>query len=103
VLVEVSHAAAAAEAVASGVDAIYVDTFGDYALAAVSNDDLIAAGQVRSAYAGLKLDLADGLGVVIADRYRTNRIFTLDLRDFRAITPLTPGFDSFIILPADAG
>lgn len=76
---------------------------GNYALAAVSNDDLIAAGQVRSAYAGLKLDLADGLGVVIADRYRTNRIFTLDLRDFRAITPLTPGFDSFIILPADAG
>ncbi|MCC7083301.1 MAG: hypothetical protein IT530_21745 [Burkholderiales bacterium] len=35
VLVEVSHAAAAAEAVASGVDAIYVDTFGDYALAAM--------------------------------------------------------------------
>lgn len=35
VLVEASHAAAAAEAVASGVDAIYVDTFGDYALAAM--------------------------------------------------------------------
>ncbi len=74
---------------------------GDYALAAVSNDDLIAAEQVRSAYAALELDLADGLGVVIADRYRTNRIFTLDLRDFRAITPLTPGLDSFTILPAD--
>ncbi len=34
---------------------------GDYALAAVSNDDLIAAGQIRSGYSGLELDLADGL------------------------------------------
>ncbi|MCV7192536.1 PIN domain-containing protein [Mycolicibacterium brumae] len=74
---------------------------GDYVLAPVANDDLIAAAGVRTAYAGLELDLADGLGVVIADRYRTNRIFTLDLRDFRAITPLTPGFGSFTILPAD--
>ncbi|BBZ65635.1 ribonuclease VapC26 [Mycolicibacterium insubricum] len=73
---------------------------GDYALAAVTNDDLIAAAQIRTAYAGLELDLADGLGVVIADRYRTNYVFTLDLRDFRAIRPLTPGFDSFVILPA---
>ena len=40
-------------------------------------------------------------GLSSQDRYRTNRIVTLDLRDFPAITPLTPGFDSFTILPAD--
>lgn len=48
VLVEASHAAAAAEAVASAVDAIYIDTFGDYAIAAMrSLGDLpvIGAGE----------------------------------------------------------
>ncbi|MFT4008771.1 MAG: PIN domain-containing protein [Nocardioidaceae bacterium] len=74
---------------------------GDYTLAAVSLDDLAIAHQVRQAYASLELNLADGVGVSIADRYRTNRIFTLDQRDFRAIRPLTSGFDAFTILPAD--
>lgn len=35
VLVTASHAAAAATAVASGVDALYIDTFGDYAIDAM--------------------------------------------------------------------
>ncbi len=35
VLVAASHAAAAAEAVASGIDALYIDTFGDYAIDAM--------------------------------------------------------------------
>ncbi|GAA4232966.1 putative nucleic acid-binding protein [Streptosporangium album] len=50
---------------------------------------------------GLRLDLADAVGVVLADRYRTNRILTLDQRDFRAIEPLTHGLTAFHILPAD--
>ena len=74
---------------------------GDYVLAAVSNDDLTAAARVRQRYADLRLDLADAVGVVIADNFGTNSIFTLDQRDFRAIVPLTSGFDSFTILPAD--
>lgn len=74
---------------------------GDYVLAAVTNDDLVRAARVRQRYEDLKLDLADAVGVVIADNYRTNRIFTLDQRDFRAVVPLTAGFGSFIILPAD--
>ncbi|MFD3652450.1 hypothetical protein [Streptomyces sp. NPDC058620] len=31
--------------------------------------------------------LADAVGVALADRYGTNRIFTLGQRGFRAITP----------------
>ena len=42
------------------------------------------------------------VGVVVADHFRTDRIFTLDQRDFRVIKPLTTGFDHFTILPADA-
>ncbi len=74
---------------------------GRYRLANVTNADLAAAQQVRHAYASLELDLADAVCVVLADRHRTNRIFTLDQRDFRAIAPLTRGFAAFTLLPAD--
>ncbi|MFI8267452.1 hypothetical protein [Streptomyces rubiginosohelvolus] len=46
-------------------------------------------------------EMDDAVGVVLADRYRTDRIFTLDQRDFRAMSPLAPGLESFRILPAD--
>lgn len=48
VLVDASHAAAAAEAVASGIDALYIDTFGDYAIAAMrslGDTPVIGAGE----------------------------------------------------------
>ncbi|MFI8001773.1 PIN domain-containing protein [Streptomyces sp. NPDC086010] len=75
---------------------------GQYRLADLKPADLSAAHEVRSSYEALRLDLADAVGVVLADRYRTDRIFTLDQRDFRAITPLTPGLAAFRILPVDA-
>ncbi|MEU9830532.1 PIN domain-containing protein [Streptosporangium sp. NPDC048047] len=75
---------------------------GQYRLAELKPADLVAAHSVRMKYEGLRLDLADAVGVVLADRYRTDRIFTLDQRDFRAIEPLTRGLTSFRILPADA-
>lgn len=49
----------------------------------------------------MELDLADTVGVALAGRYSVNRIVTLDQRGFRAIKPLTPGFDAFEILPFD--
>ena len=74
---------------------------GQYRLAELRQGDLVAAQQVRAKYEGLRLDLADAVGVVLADRYKTDRIFTLDQRDYRAIEPLTPGMNAFRILPAD--
>jgi predicted nucleic acid-binding protein len=74
---------------------------GQYKLAELSVADLTAAGAVRAQYEGLQLDLADAVGVVLADRHKTNEIFTLDQRDYRAIRPLTRGFGAFRILPAD--
>lgn len=74
---------------------------GTYKLGELRPADLVAAQEVRGKYEGLRLDLADAIGVVLADRYRTDRIFTLDQRDFRAITPLTAGIDAFRIFPAD--
>ncbi|MEU5282648.1 PIN domain-containing protein [Streptomyces sp. NPDC020755] len=74
---------------------------GQYRLADLRLADLRTAQEVRQKYEGLRLDLADAVGVVLADRYRTDRIFTLDQRDFRTMSPLTPGLEAFRILPAD--
>jgi len=74
---------------------------GQYRLAELRLPDLVLAHEVRTKYEGLRLDLADAIGVVLADRYRTDLIFTLDERDFRSVAPLTPSFSSFRLLPAD--
>lgn len=70
-------------------------------LAELSRKDLDVARQVRRQYASLRLDLADCVGVALAHRYRTNEIFTLDQRDFRAVEPPDPRFSHFRLLPAD--
>jgi uncharacterized protein len=74
---------------------------GQYQLAELRRSDLVEAHRIRSKYEGLRLDLADAVGVVLAGRYKTDRIFTLDQRDFRAISPLSKAFTAFRILPAD--
>lgn len=74
---------------------------GQYRLAPLAAVDMAAAHEVRVDYRGLRLDLADAVGVVLADRYKTDRIFTLDQRDFRAIKPLTKSFDAFRLPPID--
>ena len=63
--------------------------------------DVRLAVTVAQRYADLEVGLADASAVVLAERYRTNRVLTLDQRHFRAMEPLQGG--SFTILPADAG
>lgn len=99
-LVQHDHGFDAAMQVASAINDRIAD--GQYKLAEVEAADLVAAHDVRAKYGGLELDLADAVGVVLAYRHQTNEIFTLDHRDFRAISPLTSRFDAFHVLPADA-
>jgi predicted nucleic acid-binding protein len=61
-------------------------------------ETLTTARVVQQQYAGL--DLADAVNVVLAARYRTDAVLTLDRRDFRAISPLTP-HKWFRLLPDD--
>ncbi len=63
-------------------------------------ETLTTARLVQQQYAGLDLDLADAVNVVLAARYRTDAVLTLDRRDFRAISPLTP-HKWFRLLPDD--
>jgi len=74
---------------------------GRYKLAGLDHADLASAQGVRGQYKDLRLDLAGAVGVVLADRYKTDCIFTLDERDYRAIRPLTKGLSAFRVLPAD--
>jgi uncharacterized protein len=70
-----------------------------YELAAFGAADVaLAAGTVQR-YRHLGIGLTDASVAVLADRFRTNRIFTLDERHFRAMQPLAGGH--FELLPAD--
>jgi uncharacterized protein len=84
------------------IDAL-VDRIGDgrYRLAELKQADLVVAQSLRGKYEALRLDLADAVGVVLAHRYKTDCLFTLAQRDYRAIEPLTPGLTAFRLLPAD--
>ncbi|WP_306356030.1 MULTISPECIES: PIN domain-containing protein [unclassified Nocardia] len=64
----------------------------------VDRDDLRVAQRIIEHYRGLRLDLADAVTVVLAERYLTNDILTLDEKEFRAVRPLTPAHPSFRLL-----
>jgi predicted nucleic acid-binding protein len=76
-------------------------TSGRIELASFDREDVASARALIARYADLGIGLADASIVVLADRYATNRILTLDERRFRALRPLAGGH--FTLLPADAG
>ncbi|NNC91675.1 MAG: PIN domain-containing protein [Acidimicrobiia bacterium] len=68
-------------------------------LAEFSADDIGTARAVVDHYADLDVGLADASLVVLAHRYNTHDMFTLDLRHFRTMVALDG--EPFRILPAD--
>ncbi len=73
---------------------------GTYIADTLAPADLAIARDIAARYRDLQLGLADASLVVLANRWRTRRILTLDERAFRAVSPLQGG--SFTVLPADA-
>lgn len=71
-----------------------------YELASIEADDVAEAASVIDRYHDLGIGLADASIVVLADRYGTNRVLTLDERHFRALRTLDG--KPFTLLPADA-
>jgi uncharacterized protein len=55
---------------------------------------------VNTRHQALRLGATDCLNIVLAARYGTTVLFTLDHRHYREVTPLH-GADSFTLLPAD--
>jgi predicted nucleic acid-binding protein len=72
---------------------------GIYELAAFSRADVGQAAGIVQRYSDLRIGVADASLVVLAARYRTTRLLTLDERHFRVVKPLHA--DAFTILPAD--
>ena len=73
---------------------------GVYRLESFEPAEIAAAERLIGRYAALEIGLADASLVVLANRYATRDLLTLDERHFRAIRG--PGGRPFRILPADA-
>jgi predicted nucleic acid-binding protein len=73
---------------------------GGYDLVPFLHDDVAKAVAVIERYRDLGIGLADASIVVLAGRFRTDRVLTLDERHFRALR--TPRGTPFLVLPADA-
>ena len=70
---------------------------GAYILPSFSEKDLAAAIGVVAEYSDLGIGIADASIVVLAQRYATATILTLDRRHFGALRPATGG--AFTLLP----
>ncbi|MEX2458713.1 MAG: VapC toxin family PIN domain ribonuclease [Actinomycetota bacterium] len=70
---------------------------GAYDLAVFEVDDLSRASALVERYRDRAIGVADASIVVLADRYRTREVLTLDRRHFEALRPLSGG--RFKLLP----
>lgn len=68
-----------------------------WTMAPVAVSDLRAAREMIARYRDQAIGLTDASLVVLADRYRTNRILTLDHRHFGVLR--TAAGDPFVLLP----
>lgn len=71
---------------------------GAYELPPLSSDELARAADVVDSYRDQRVGVADASLVVLAERYRTKMILTLDRRHFGVLRPLSGG--RFRILPS---
>jgi predicted nucleic acid-binding protein len=71
---------------------------GGYVVASFDHHDLAAAADVMERYRDLDLGIADASLLVLADRFGTSRVLTLDHRHFGAVTGLDG--NPVTILPA---
>lgn len=74
---------------------------GAYDLADVDIDDLRAARGIVAKYANLRIGVTDAVNMILADRFQTNEMLTLDQRHYRAVTPLTGRFPAYRLIPLD--
>lgn len=72
-----------------------------FEVASLSLADLATCLEIDQKYSDLKLGLVDASLILLAERYRTIDVVTLDERHFRAVRPRHGG-RAFRILPVDA-
>jgi len=72
-------------------------TGGAWDLPAIDVEELVKAAAVIERYADQDIGVADASNVILAERFRTRTIVTLDRRHFDVVRPLSGG--RFRILP----
>src|SRR6266851_10499424 len=72
---------------------------GTFQVECLNRTELGIALEVARRYRDLAIGLAEASLVVLAQRFRTQRLLTFDERAFRTVTPLQGG--TFALLPAD--
>jgi predicted nucleic acid-binding protein len=72
-------------------------TGGAWDLPAIDVEELVQARAVIERYADQSIGVADASNVILAERYRTRTVLTLDHRHFDVLRPLSGG--RFRILP----
>jgi predicted nucleic acid-binding protein len=101
VMAEIDYMVLDKAGAARELDVIDDLTSGAYEFPDLDIDDLRAARHLVARHQDLKIGMTDAVNAVLAERYDTNEILTLDQRHLRAIIPLTRRFDAFRIMPAD--
>ncbi len=98
VLAELDYLITERAGVAAELSALSELRSGVWEHAQLAADDIRAARNVISQYHDQEIGLTDASLVVLAARYRTNRILTLDHRHFQVLRTLDG--DPFLLLPA---
>lgn len=97
VIAEVDYLIGTRLGVAAEVAALRELTGGAWDLATLDAADLARTVPIIERYADHAIGVADASSVVLADRYRTTTIATLDRRHFGVLRPLGGGY--FAIVP----
>lgn len=91
VIAEVDYLVATRSGVEAELAVLAELSGGAYELAAMDAEDLAEATRVVRRYADLGIGLADASLAVLAKRYRTRTILTLDRKHFSVMRPLDGG------------
>ena len=97
VIAEIDYLVATRKGVTAELAVLRELAGGAYELPAIGAKDLGAATDVVDRYQDLGVGIADASLVVLADRYRTHTILTLDRRHFNVLRPLAGG--RFTLVP----
>jgi predicted nucleic acid-binding protein len=97
VLAELDYLVATRLGVTAALEVLQDMSGGAYELASFDADDVRTAAGIVEHYRDLEIGLADASIVVLAHRYRTDRVLTLDTRPFRTLRTIRGG--PFTILP----
>ena len=97
VIAEVAYLIGTRLGVAAEIAALRELAGGAWELATIDSIDLARTVPIIERYADDAIGVADASNVVLADRYRTTTVATLDRRHFSVLRPLSGGY--FAILP----